>query len=88
VATPPTESLFGVGGVVRSLLTSDPIAGAEVSLAGRTPATTDADGRFRFGGVSAGTHNLTTRAAGFTTTTTSITVPAAVINAYDIDLSP
>lgn len=88
LATPPEDSVFGVGGVVRSLLTSAPIAGAEVKLAGRTPVTTDADGRFRFGGVSAGTHDLTATAAGFTAATTAITVPAAVINAYDMDLSP
>ena len=88
VATPATESLFSVGGVVRDSLTTAPIADAEVTLAGRTPTRTDTDGRFRFGSVMTGTHALTARAAGHTAATTAITVPAAVINAYDIDLSP
>jgi len=88
VATPPQASVFGVGGVVRDQQTSTPIVGAEVTLDGRPTETTDADGRFRFGGISAGLHDLTATAAGFTSATTAITVPAALINAYDIDLSP
>lgn len=88
-ATPQIESVFGVGGVVRDTQTAAAIAGADVTLTGRAPTKTDAEGRYRFGGLVAGNYSVTAQAAGSTTSKTKqITVPAAVISDYDIDLSP
>jgi Pvc16 N-terminal domain/Carboxypeptidase regulatory-like domain len=84
----PGESTFGIGGVVRDALTTVGIAGATVTLDATRATTTDADGRFRFSGLGAGSHTLTATAPGFTTGTKPITVPAAAINNYDIDLAP
>ena len=85
----PGESVFGIGGVVRDALTAAPIAEATVALNGGRTATTDEEGRFTFAGVGAGAHTLTATAPGFTPSgNVPITVPAAVINAYDILLTP
>jgi hypothetical protein len=66
-----------------------PIAGAWVRLedgadmAGLT--TTDADGRFTFGGLRAGTYTQRVRAQGFAETTQTITVPSSN-GIYDVHL--
>jgi hypothetical protein len=52
------------------------------------PTVTDAAGRFRFSHIGAGNHTLRAAAPGLTTTDKAVTVPAAAINDYDIDLSP
>jgi hypothetical protein len=84
----PGEPVFGIGGVVRDALTTAVITGATVTLDGARSTTTDAEGRFRFSGLGAGSHALTAAAPGFTSDSRPITVPAAAINDYDIDLSP
>jgi hypothetical protein len=84
----PGESVFGIGGVVRDALTTAAIPDATVTLDGARSATTDAEGRFRFPGLGEGSHTLTAAAPGYTTASKPITVPAAAINDYDIDLTP
>src|SRR6266542_2407832 len=84
----PGEPVFGIGGVVRDALTTAAIADATVTLDGARSTWTDAEGRFRFSGLGAGNHTLTAAAPGFTTGSKPITVPAAAINDYDIDLGP
>src|SRR6266536_2404353 len=74
--------------VVRDALTTAAIADATVTLDGARSTWTDAEGRFRFSGLGAGNHTLTAAAPGFTTGSKPITVPAAAINDYDIDLGP
>ncbi len=87
--TTPGEPVYGIGGVVRDALTAAPIVEATVALNGGRTATTDEEGRFTFAGVGAGAHTLTATAAGFTPSgDVPVTVPAAVINAYDILLNP
>jgi hypothetical protein len=84
----PGEPVFGIGGVVRDALTTAAIADVTVTLDGARSTWTDAEGRFRFSGLGAGNHTLTAAAPGFTTGSKPITVPAAAINDYDIDLGP
>jgi hypothetical protein len=86
--TEPSESLFGIGGVVRDAATATAIAAATVTLDGDRTSTTDTEGRFRFSGIAAGNYTVNASAAGFTAAGKAIAVPAALINAYDIDLSP
>jgi hypothetical protein len=87
-AATPGGSVFGIGGVVRDAGTTAAIEGATVTLDGGPSTTTDAAGRFLFSGLGAGNHALTAAGPGFTTASKQIAVPAAAINAYDIDLSP
>jgi hypothetical protein len=84
----PSESVFGIGGVVRDAVSNAAIADATVTVDGRGSTSTDLDGRYRLAGLAAGTYTLQASATGFTDGSKTITVPAAVINAYDIDLSP
>ena len=84
--TTPGESIFAIGGVVRDAGTTLPVADATVTVDGGRWATTDAEGTFRLAGLAAGSHTLTAVAAGFATVNQVITVPAPVIDAYDIDL--
>lgn len=86
---PPSEPLFHVAGTVRRADTQAPVAGARVTVAetGRA-ALTDAQGRFRLSGLTAGSHTLRTSAAGHAPTETPILVPATVPTGYDISLSP
>jgi hypothetical protein len=86
--SPTRESVFAIGGVVRDGVTNVVLAAAEVTLDDGATTVTDAAGRFRFSGVAAGQHDLRGEAAGLAPTTKTVTVPAAAINAYDLDLSP
>lgn len=83
------ERVYQIGGTVRDAGTLDPIAGAQVTLLemGRT-VLTDEDGRFTFLGLGAGNYTLRAAASGFTTADSAIVVPAAVLNAYDVNLTP
>jgi hypothetical protein len=84
----PVDSVFGIGGVVRDANTSAVIPDALVALDANRASATDADGRFRLFGLAAGNYTLKASVTGFTDKLKAITVPAATINDYDIDLSP
>lgn len=78
----------GQGGVLRGTVVDDstnvPIAGAEVVIdGGAATATTDAEGRFAFAGVSPGTHVVTIRKVGYSPLTTE--VAAGETRATDIE---
>lgn len=81
-------ALFQFGGVVRDAATQGVIAGVDLSLQelGRR-ATTDADGRFRFFAVAAGTYHLHASKQGYTDGTLSTAVPGGTATAFDIKLS-
>lgn len=66
-----------------------PIPNATVALLGSgTAATTDADGRWRLAGLTAGAHRLQVRAAGFTTAETACaTSPVAGVEAVNVVLA-
>jgi len=83
------ETWFQIAGIIRESLSSNPIANATVTLVelGRS-VQTDGEGRFTFSEISGGNHTLRAAAAGFTTLDTAVTVPGAVLNAYDVNLSP
>lgn len=83
------EAWFQIAGTIREALTNNPIANATTTLVelGRS-VQTDAQGRFTFSEITGGGHTLRAEAAGFATLDTAITVPGAVLNAYDVDLTP
>jgi hypothetical protein len=55
--------------------------------AGRS-SRTDAEGRFRFSGLTRGSYTLRATAPGRVPRDKAITVPAAAINDYDITFPP
>ena len=80
---------FQIGGTVRDANTLAVIPNAQLSIAntGRI-AVSDDEGHFQFGLLPAGNYTLNANAAGFQAASKNITVPAAVVNAYDINLTP
>jgi hypothetical protein len=84
--SPPGESVFAIGGVVRD--PAGPVPGAVVTIDGGRSTTADADGRFRFSGLPAGNHVLRTTAPAHIPRDTAITVPAAALNGYDVTFPP
>jgi hypothetical protein len=83
------ETLFQIGGTIRSTGTLAPVAGATVTLVGtEQSAQSDADGRFTFAGLAAAGYTLHAEAAGFASADKPIAVPAAALNAYDMSLIP
>jgi Pvc16 N-terminal domain/Carboxypeptidase regulatory-like domain len=89
VIEPVLADFFEIGGIVRDANTLAPIANAGVTLVELERATTtDAEGRFRLNNLEAGNYTLRTVAAGFSQSDTAIVVPGAVLNAYDVNLSP
>ncbi|MBK1699390.1 Pvc16 family protein [Thiococcus pfennigii] len=86
----PTETWVQIGGVLRDGV-GQGIAGAWVALetsAGEPlqTATTDADGRFTFGGLAPGNHRLRARATGLGETTRDAVLPSPDGN-YDLTFS-
>ena len=89
VVEPVLSDTFLIGGTIRNDVTTDVIPNAEVTIVELTrTAITDAEGQFNFSGLEAGNYTLHVVAAGFTTVDTPITVPGAVLNAYDVNLTP
>ena len=80
------ESVFAIGGVVRDA--AGVVAGAEVTVDGARSARTDDEGRFLFSGLVAGGYTLRATAPGHVPRDKAVTVPAPVINAYDITFPP
>ena len=76
-AAPDTfEELVRIGGWVLLLAGDTPVGGATVvRVATGETATTDAGGRFSFGGLRPGTHRLRVSAAGLTTIERDLDVP-------------
>lgn len=89
VVEPVVSDTFLIAGTIRDDATLDVIPNAEVTIVelNRT-AVTDVDGHFKFARLDAGNYTLHVVAAGFTTVDTPITVPGAVLNAYDVNLTP
>jgi hypothetical protein len=86
---PVLADIFEIGGTIRDANTLDAIAGAQVTLLElQIVSVTDAAGHFRFGDLNAGNYTLRAAAGGFTTQDVAIVIPGAVLNAYDINLSP
>jgi hypothetical protein len=80
---------FQIGGTVRDANTQAVIPNAQLSLANTDrSATSDAEGHFGFSLLPAGNYTLNANAAGFQAASKNIAVPAAVANAYDINLTP
>lgn len=80
---------FLIAGTIREDGTPNVIPDAEVTITElERTAITDAEGHFTFTGLEAGNYTLHVEAAGFTTVDTPITVPGAVLNAYDVNLTP
>lgn len=84
------EIRFTIGGTIRNAVTQDPVPDAEVTLVEPDwTIHTDDQGRFIFAGIEAGAYTLAVSAAGFPAAPPqAITVPGAVLNAYDVDLTP
>jgi hypothetical protein len=87
--TPAPETVFEIGGTVREDGTPNPITDALVRLLElNRAATTDPDGRFKLDGLKAGNYTLRVSATGFLIKDELITVPGAVLNEYDVELTP
>ncbi|MCI0391852.1 MAG: Pvc16 family protein [Acidobacteria bacterium] len=84
------ERWFQIGGTVfEAFSPPSVVSGAQVRLVERRQtAVTDDQGRFTFTLLLAGNYTLEVSKAGFTTTTKSITVPGASLDAYDVVLVP
>jgi hypothetical protein len=83
------ETTFQIGGTVRDDSTSSPIADAEVIMVELNRAvSTGEDGRFDFVNVGEGNHTLRVSASGFATKEQPVSVPATVLNEYDVSLTP
>jgi hypothetical protein len=84
-----SESVFQIGGTVVDDATSAPIDDAQVTMVElNRSVSTGPDGRFTFPGVAAGNHTLRVSASGFATREQVISVPATVLNEYDVSLTP
>ena len=90
VVEPVLSDTFLIAGTIRNNSTLDPIPDAEVTIVELTQTTTtDAEGHFTFSGLDAGNYTLHVEAAGFPTAADMpIVVPGAVLNAYDVNLTP
>ena len=90
VVEPVLADFFEIGGIVRdgSNLPAV-IPNAQVTILElQRVATSDDLGRFSFANLEAGNYTLRTAAPLFTTADNPIVVPAAVLNAYDVNLLP
>lgn len=72
-ATPPDTVVYTFGGTIRDAALA-PVAKAVVTLDGAGETETDAEGRYRFGGVPAGTHAISIT-KGAATTVGTVTIP-------------
>jgi hypothetical protein len=89
IAEPVLADFFEIGGTVRNANTLAVIANAQVTILElQRAAITDVAGRFRFNELNAGNYTLRTAATGFTTLNKAIVVPGAVLDAYDVNLTP
>jgi hypothetical protein len=85
----PFDTFFEIAGTIANANTGAPIADAAVTLVELDRETrSDAEGRFRFAGIVAGSYTLRAAATGFTTQNSAVAVPGAAANAYDVDLTP
>jgi len=85
----PMETWHQIGGTVRDANTLLAIPDAEVSIANTDRvAVTDALGHFTFSLLLGGNYTLNAAASGFQDASQNIVVPAAVLNAYDINMTP
>jgi hypothetical protein len=90
VVEPVLAEFFEIGGIVRdgSNLPAV-IPNAQMTILELQRSTTSDDqGRFTFTNLDAGNYTLQGAATGFTTADQPIVVPAAALNAYDINLLP
>ena len=89
ITEPVLADIFEIGGTIRDANTLAAIKDAQVTLLElQIVSVTDAAGHFRFGDLNAGNYTLRAAAGGFTTQDLAIVIPGAVLNAYDINLSP
>jgi len=85
----PMETWYEIGGTVRDANTLAVIPDAQVSIANTDRvAITDAAGHFTFTLLLAGNYTLDATAVGFQPANKNIVVPAAVLNDYDINMTP
>ena len=86
----PTLALtYEIGGRIRDANALTAIANAQVKLLElEREVVTDQQGQFRFADLSAGNYTLRAAAVGYISQTKAIVVPGAVLNAYDINLTP
>jgi hypothetical protein len=89
VVEPVLAEFFEIAGIVRNGNTLVVIPNAEVTIVElERIATSDDLGRFSFPNLDAGNYTLRAAATGFTTADKPIVVPAAALNAYDVNLLP
>lgn len=88
-ATNILESWFEIAGVVRDSQTTASIKDVQLTLVelGRT-TTSDQNGHFAFGSLTAGNYTLQASANHFVTHQQAIVVPGIEANSYDIGLTP
>ena len=89
VVEPVLAEFFEIAGIIRNGNTLVVIPNAEVTILElQRIATSNDQGRFSFNNLDAGNYPLRAAATGFTTADKPIVVPAAALNAYDVNLLP
>jgi hypothetical protein len=89
VPEPTLDVTYEIGGRIGDANTLAAIANAQVKLLElEREVVTDQEGHFRFADLAAGNYTLRAAAVGYISQTKAIVVPGAVLNAYDINLTP
>src|SRR5216117_3459049 len=89
VARPLSAQTGSVQGTVTAAATSEPVVGAEVTIAGTNIGVrTGPDGRFTLGNVAAGLRELRILAIGYRLATLRVTITADQVTRTNVQLTP
>jgi len=83
-----TAAKGNITGTVRNSATNQAISGAMVSISGGPSTTTNSSGAYTFSNIDAGTYTISASAAGFNTSSGSVTVNAGATTTKDFSLTP
>jgi len=87
VLDPTAPTTGGLTGTVTNASSGAPVAGATVSVAGKT-ATTASDGSYAISGIAGGAYTMTVSAAGYQTWSSTVTVTNGITTTVNVALMP